>query len=106
MYYMFGFIFLAFLILSVTCCETAILLCYFHLCSEVGGAWLNKRGDVNIYCRIIDGGGGHSLAVDQQHFIYSYLQYIISTTSLALRVWHHVSSTLAIPSSWYCCSSY
>ena len=36
MYYMFGFIFLAFLILAVTCCETAILLCYFHLCSEVG----------------------------------------------------------------------
>ena len=38
MYYMFGFIFLAFLILAVTCCETAILLCYFHLCSEVGVA--------------------------------------------------------------------
>ncbi|XP_065888892.1 transmembrane 9 superfamily member 2-like [Dysidea avara] len=34
MYYMFGFIFLAFIILAVTCCETAILLCYFHLCSE------------------------------------------------------------------------
>lgn len=41
MYYMFGFIFLAFVILSVTCCETAILLCYFHLCSEVGGAKLS-----------------------------------------------------------------
>jgi len=41
MYYMFGFIFLAFLILAVTCCETAILLCYFHLCSEVGVAGNN-----------------------------------------------------------------
>ena len=51
-----------------------------------------------IYIRIIDGGGVHSLVVDQQHFIYFYLQYIISTTSLALRVWHRVSSTLATPS--------
>ena len=48
MYYMFGFIFLAFVILSVTCCETAILLCYFHLCSEVGGARLGCVVNVNI----------------------------------------------------------
>ena len=35
MYYMFGFLFLVFLILIVTCSEATILLCYFHLCAEV-----------------------------------------------------------------------
>lgn len=34
MYYMFGFLFLVFIILIITCSETTILLCYFHLCSE------------------------------------------------------------------------
>ncbi|KAG1685800.1 Membrane-associated protein Hem [Nymphon striatum] len=34
MYYMFGFIFLVFIILVITCSETTILLCYFHLCAE------------------------------------------------------------------------
>jgi transmembrane 9 superfamily protein 2/4 len=34
MYYMFGFLFLVFLILIVTCSEATILLCYFHLCAE------------------------------------------------------------------------
>lgn len=33
-YYMFGFLFLVFVILVVTCSETTILLCYFHLCAE------------------------------------------------------------------------
>ncbi|XP_042203941.1 transmembrane 9 superfamily member 2-like [Homarus americanus] len=33
-YYMFGFLFLVFLILIVTCSETTVLLCYFHLCAE------------------------------------------------------------------------
>lgn len=34
MYYMFGFLFLVFIILAITCSETTILLCYFHLCAE------------------------------------------------------------------------
>ncbi|XP_022908111.1 transmembrane 9 superfamily member 2 [Onthophagus taurus] len=34
MYYMFGFLFLVFIILAITCAETTILLCYFHLCAE------------------------------------------------------------------------
>ncbi|XP_041111932.1 transmembrane 9 superfamily member 2-like isoform X1 [Polyodon spathula] len=34
MYYMFGFLFLVFLILLITCSEATILLCYFHLCAE------------------------------------------------------------------------
>ncbi|KAJ8960829.1 hypothetical protein NQ318_020125 [Aromia moschata] len=33
-YYMFGFLFLVFIILVITCAETTILLCYFHLCAE------------------------------------------------------------------------
>lgn len=34
MYYMFGFLFLVFTILTITCSETTVLLCYFHLCAE------------------------------------------------------------------------
>ncbi|XP_059082193.1 transmembrane 9 superfamily member 2-like [Tigriopus californicus] len=33
-YYMYGFLFLVFIILLITCSETTILLCYFHLCAE------------------------------------------------------------------------
>jgi len=39
MYYMFGFLFLVFLILIITCSETTILLCYFHLCAEDYNWW-------------------------------------------------------------------
>ncbi|KAG5843642.1 transmembrane 9 superfamily member 2-like [Anguilla anguilla] len=34
MYYMFGFLFLVFIILIITCSEATVLLCYFHLCAE------------------------------------------------------------------------
>ena len=33
-YYMFGFLSVVYLILIITCTETTILLCYFHLCTE------------------------------------------------------------------------
>merc|ERR1712137_1259555 len=33
-YYMFGFLFVVFLILLVTCAEITIVMCYFQLCSE------------------------------------------------------------------------
>jgi len=33
-YYMYGFLFIVFVILVITCSETTILLCYFHLCAE------------------------------------------------------------------------
>uniref|UniRef100_A0A4W5KL52 Transmembrane 9 superfamily member n=1 Tax=Hucho hucho TaxID=62062 RepID=A0A4W5KL52_9TELE len=39
MYYMFGFLFLVFIILVITCSEATILLCYFHLCAE----WFHGR---------------------------------------------------------------
>lgn len=35
MYFMFGFLFLVFIILLITCSEATVLLCYFHLCAEV-----------------------------------------------------------------------
>lgn len=38
-YYMFGFLFLVFIILVITCSETTILLCYFHLCAEDHAWW-------------------------------------------------------------------
>ena len=38
-YYMYGFLFLVFVILIITCSETTILLCYFHLCAEVSWIW-------------------------------------------------------------------
>jgi transmembrane 9 superfamily protein 2/4 len=34
-YYLFGFLFVVFLILIVTCAEITIVMCYFQLCSEV-----------------------------------------------------------------------
>lgn len=34
-YYLFGFAALVFIILTITCSEVTILLCYFHLCAEV-----------------------------------------------------------------------
>lgn len=34
MYYMFGFLFLVFIILLITTSEATVLLCYFHLCTE------------------------------------------------------------------------
>ncbi|KAJ1927045.1 Transmembrane 9 super member 2 [Tieghemiomyces parasiticus] len=33
-YYLFGFLFLVFVILVITCAEVTVLVCYFHLCSE------------------------------------------------------------------------
>jgi transmembrane 9 superfamily protein 2/4 len=33
-YYIFGFLFIVFVILIVTCAEITIVLCYFQLCSE------------------------------------------------------------------------
>ena len=33
-YYVFGFLFLVFLLLAITCAEIAIVLIYFQLCSE------------------------------------------------------------------------
>lgn len=51
MYYMFGFLFLVFIILLITCSEATILLCYFHLCAEVPGC----RGKFVTFVRLEKG---------------------------------------------------
>ena len=38
-YYIFGFLFLVFIILAITCAEITIVLCYFQLCSEDYNWW-------------------------------------------------------------------
>lgn len=38
-YYMFGFLFIVFVILIITCAEITIVLCYFQLCSEDYNWW-------------------------------------------------------------------
>lgn len=38
-YYLFGFLFLVFIILIITCAEITIVLCYFQLCSEDYNWW-------------------------------------------------------------------
>lgn len=38
-YYMFGFLFIVFVILCVTCAEISIVLCYFQLCGEDYNWW-------------------------------------------------------------------
>ncbi|TGZ71174.1 hypothetical protein CRM22_002799 [Opisthorchis felineus] len=62
-YFMFGLLFLVFLMLVITCSETAILLCYFQLCSEDYRWWWKA-----FHC-----GAGTSFYL----FIYS-LHYFIS----------------------------
>lgn len=53
MYYMFGFLFLVFIILVITCSEATILLCYFHLCAEVNSMISAIWGIVHIkYLRL------------------------------------------------------
>lgn len=60
-YYLFGFLFLVFIILVVSCSQISIVMVYFQLCGEV------KNSDVFIlhiicicivfFCRITTGGG-------------------------------------------------
>ena len=38
-YYLFGFLFVVFIILIITCAEITIVLCYFQLCSEDYNWW-------------------------------------------------------------------
>ncbi|XP_010765105.1 transmembrane 9 superfamily member 2-like, partial [Notothenia coriiceps] len=49
MYYMFGFLFLVFIILVITCSEATILLCYFHLCAEVSCRSMTHRNIIIIF---------------------------------------------------------
>lgn len=63
MYYMFGFLFLVFIILVITCSEATILLCYFHLCAEVR---VHTRGHMHILENCLF------------HFIHLFCECVIS----------------------------
>jgi len=70
MYYMFGFLFLVFIILIVTCSETAILLCYFQLRAQVN----TKQQAIPVIlqsrlttCYL----WSYCIAVDSSQFIYN-----------------------------------
>ncbi|XP_039521682.1 transmembrane 9 superfamily member 2 isoform X2 [Pimephales promelas] len=68
MYYMFGFLFLVFIILLITCSEATVLLCYFHLCAEDYHWWWRSfltSGFTAVY-----------LFVYAVHYFYSKLQII------------------------------
>ncbi|KAI7801941.1 transmembrane 9 superfamily member 2 isoform X2 [Triplophysa rosa] len=68
MYYMFGFLFLVFIILLITCSEATILLCYFHLCSEDYHWWWRSfltSGFTAVY-----------LFIYAVHYFFSKLQLI------------------------------
>merc|ERR1712203_813192 len=85
-YYMYGFLFLVFVILIITCSETTILLCYFHLCAE----------DYHWWWRSLTSG-----------FTAFSLQSIVSTTSSpSCTLWVVLlhSSISATPPSW--CSAF
>ncbi|OZJ03938.1 hypothetical protein BZG36_02934 [Bifiguratus adelaidae] len=66
-YYVFGFLFLVFGILIITCAEVTILMCYFHLCSE----------DYHWWWRAFLTSGASAFYV----FLYSVLYY---TTKLSI----------------------
>ena len=46
-YYVFGFLFVVFIILLITCAEITIVMCYFQLCSEDYNWWW--RGECTLF---------------------------------------------------------
>ncbi|XP_012717232.2 transmembrane 9 superfamily member 2 isoform X1 [Fundulus heteroclitus] len=74
MYYMFGFLFLVFLILLITCSEATILLCYFHLCAEDYHWWWRSfltSGFTAVY-----------LFIYAVHYFFSKLQIIGAASTI------------------------
>uniref|UniRef100_A0A8C6KK13 Transmembrane 9 superfamily member n=1 Tax=Nothobranchius furzeri TaxID=105023 RepID=A0A8C6KK13_NOTFU len=74
MYYMFGFLFLVFIILLITCSEATILLCYFHLCAEDYHWWWRSfltSGFTAVY-----------LFVYAVHYFFSKLQIIGAASTI------------------------
>ena len=84
-YYMYGFLFLVFIILIITCSETTILLCYFHLCAEVNKNWnfffgISQETTFDV-CRTTTGGG----AVFSLQALQPSTWLYIASTTLSLR---------------------
>lgn len=110
MYYMFGFLFLVFIILVITCSETTVLLCYFHLCAEV---CLNfecsknvSKSKFSLIYRTITGGGAVFWQAGLQPFTCSFIASTISSQNWKFKMPHPLSFTLDTLSSWFSCSSF
>ncbi|XP_011065430.1 PREDICTED: transmembrane 9 superfamily member 2 isoform X3 [Acromyrmex echinatior] len=88
-YYMFGFLFLVFLILVITCSETTILLCYFHLCAEVNTDFTENHACVFYVCvlNIVINNFfvGLSLVVAQLSYIWLYCCLFVNLLYTFLR---------------------
>lgn len=74
-YYIFGFLFIVFVILLITCAEITIVLCYFQLCSE----------DYNWWWRAYLTAGSSALYI----FLYSVFYFFTK-----LEITHFVSGVL------------
>ncbi|KAL0974135.1 hypothetical protein UPYG_G00216100 [Umbra pygmaea] len=74
MYYMFGFLFLVFIILLITCSEATVLLCYFHLCAEDYHWWWRSfltSGFTAVY-----------LFIYAVHYFFSKLQIVGAASTI------------------------
>ncbi|XP_065127947.2 transmembrane 9 superfamily protein member 5 isoform X2 [Paramisgurnus dabryanus] len=74
MYYMFGFLFLVFIILVITCSEATVLLCYFHLCSEDYHWWWRSF--------LTSGFTAAYLFIYAVHYFFSKLQIIEAASTI------------------------
>jgi transmembrane 9 superfamily protein 2/4 len=46
LYYIFGFLFIVFIILVITCAEITVVMCYFQLCAEDYNWWWRVRPSI------------------------------------------------------------
>ncbi|XP_051506185.1 transmembrane 9 superfamily member 2-like isoform X2 [Myxocyprinus asiaticus] len=74
MYYMFGFLFLVFIILVITCSEATVLLCYFHLCAEDYHWWWRSF--------LTSGFTAAYLFVYAVHYFFSKLQLVGAASTI------------------------
>ncbi len=85
-YYLFGFLFLVFIILAISCSQIAIVMVYFQLCGEVIFVWECTGSTLFESCiffvyRTTTGGGGVLLSPVDQPSTSSPMQSSISSHS-------------------------
>lgn len=91
-YYLFGFLFLVFCILVISCSQISVVMVYFQLCGEVSihkfiSLYIIKSlNNLLSYCnflklRTTDGGGEVSSLVEVQHYMFWLILSFISCQS-------------------------
>ena len=111
MYYMFGFLLLAFVVLLVVCAQTSVLLCYFHLCAEDYRWWWRSffsTGPSQLCPPSPPSSLSLSLSFSRNHSTLSLPSFpstTLSTRLLSLEA-SLISSTLDIHLSWSSSSGY